>query len=67
METTSTLMGEFILADSWGLIPALCGDPLVCRDADLEIPKLRQTESRVDPGSVAGMTSVMSLASGGYQ
>jgi hypothetical protein len=67
MEITSTPMAEFCQVKFSVVIPALSGDPLACRDADLEILKLPQTESRVHPGSETGMTSAVFMASGGYQ
>lgn len=67
MEITSTPMAEFCQVNFGVVIHALSGDPLACRDADLVTLMLLQTESRVHPGSETGMTSAVSLASGGYQ
>ncbi len=59
MKAMSSPMANSLSAVCRGVIPALSGDPLVGREAELEIPKLRQADWRVDPGSEAGMTPVV--------
>jgi hypothetical protein len=53
-----TLMADVFRVFFEGVIPALSGDPLICREAELEITKLRQADRRVGPSTEAGMTSV---------
>lgn len=59
-----TLMADVFRVFFKGVIPALSGDPLVCRETALKFHKMRQADRRVDPGTEAGMTSVATPGEG---